>query len=65
MRKDPKGRPKLHADIAHPINSQCRRKIQEKVSAAFKDEVDKSKEPGYKPTELDTPEDEDVPEIIT
>ena len=64
MRKDPKGRPKLHADIAHPINSDCRRNIQEKVSAAFLEEVERSKEPDYQPVDLDTPEDEDVPEII-
>ena len=62
-RKDAQGRMKLHADIAHPINADCRRKIQEKVSAAFKEEVGKSKEPGYKPVEMDEP-DNDVPEIV-
>ena len=30
-----KGRMKLHADIAHPINADCRKKIQDKVVAAF------------------------------
>ncbi len=64
MRKDAKGRLKLHADIAHPINADCRRKIQEKVTAAFNEEVERSKEPDYEPQELDTPEDEEVPEII-
>ncbi len=62
-RKDAQGRMKLHADIAHPINADCRRKIQEKVTAAFKEEVGKSKEPGYKPVEMDEPDD-DVPEIV-
>lgn len=62
-RRDPKGRMKLHADIAHPINAGCRRRIQEQVISAFKEEVEKSKQPGYKPVELDTPE-EDVPEIV-
>jgi len=52
-KKDFKGRMKLHADIAHPINAQCRRRIQEKVIAAFKKEVEKSKQPGYKPTQMD------------
>jgi stage V sporulation protein G len=52
-RKDMKGRIKLHADIAHPINADCRRKIQEKVVAAFKEEIEKSKQPGYQPVELD------------
>lgn len=62
-RKDAQGRMKLHADIAHPINADCRRKIQEKVSAAYKEEVKKSKEPGYKPVDMDEPDD-DVPEIV-
>ncbi|MHC4475582.1 MAG: SpoVG family protein [Planctomycetota bacterium] len=62
-RRDPKGRMKLHADIAHPINAGCRRRIQEQVISAFKEEVERSKQPGYKPVELDTPE-EDVPEIV-
>jgi stage V sporulation protein G len=62
-RKDAQGRMKLHADIAHPINADCRRKIQEKVSAAFNEEMEKAKEPGYKPVEMDEPDD-DVPEIV-
>lgn len=63
-KKDMQGRMKLHADIAHPINADCRKKIQEKVTAAFKEEYEKSKEPGYKPTEMDEPEDDDIPEIV-
>ena len=51
---DEKGRMKLHADIAHPINSECRRKIQDTIVAAFKAEMKKSQEPGYKPVDLDT-----------
>ena len=66
-RKDIKGRLKLHADIAHPINADCRTKIQDKVVKAFEEEVDKSKRPGYKPQE-DIVEgddlDEDIPEIV-
>jgi stage V sporulation protein G len=64
MRKDAKGRLKLHADIAHPINSECRRKIQKQVTKAYQEEVEKSKQPDYKPQDLDTPDDEEVPEII-
>ena len=63
-RKDVKGRMKLHADIAHPINSECRQRIQEKVTAAFKKEMDKSEKPDDKLVEPDEPE-EDVPEIIS
>lgn len=63
-RKDFKGRMKLHADIAHPINASCRQKIQEKVTVAFENELEKSKQPGYKPVEFDEPEDDDIPEIV-
>jgi stage V sporulation protein G len=63
-RKDVKGRMKLHADIAHPINAECRKRIQEQVTAAFKAEVGKSNKPDYKPVKLDD-EDDDVPEIIS
>jgi len=64
-KKDIKGRIKLHADIAHPINADCRRKIQEKVVVAFNEEFEQSKQPGYRPTELDEPEDDEVPEVIS
>jgi stage V sporulation protein G len=63
-KKDIKGRMKLHADIAHPINAECRKKIQDKVIAAFKEEDERSKLPGYKPVEMDEPDDE-VPEVVT
>ena len=63
-RKDAQGRMKLHADIAHPINSECRKKIQEKVTVAFEEELERSKQPGYKPVEMDEPPDEEVPEIV-
>jgi stage V sporulation protein G len=45
--KDDEGRAKLYADIAHPINSSCREMIQERVIRAFRDEVERSKLPGY------------------
>lgn len=63
IEKDFKGRIKLHADIAHPINAQCRRRIQQRVVAAFEEEMEKSKKPGYKPVGMDIPE-EDVPEVV-
>ena len=63
IRKDVKGRMKLHADIAHPINVDCRRRMQEKIVAGFNKEVEKSKQPGYIPVELDEGDDE-VPEVI-
>jgi stage V sporulation protein G len=64
VRKNFKGRRKLHADIAHPINAECRKRIQEKVTAAYKEEIGKSQKPYYKPVEIDEPED-DVPEVIS
>ena len=41
------GRAKLHADIAHPINSACREVIQSAVLKAYNDERERSKQPGY------------------
>ena len=60
VRPDAKGRMKLHADIAHPINAECRKMIQETIVKAFEKEMDASTQPDYKPTELDV-EDYDVP----
>lgn len=45
--RDAEGRAKLHADIAHPINSPCREKIQSAVLASYADELERSKLPGY------------------
>jgi len=60
-RKDFKGRIKLHIDIAHPINTECRKRLQEQVSSAFKKELEKSKQPDYKPVEIDEPDEMDEP----
>ena len=45
--RDADGRAKLHADIAHPINSACREVIQTAVIRAFQEEKERSKLPGY------------------
>jgi stage V sporulation protein G len=45
--RDADGRAKLHADIAHPINSACREVIQTAVLRAFTEERERSKQPGY------------------
>jgi stage V sporulation protein G len=45
--RDADGRVKLHADIAHPINSACREVIQTAVLKAFAAEKERSKQPGY------------------
>ncbi len=41
------GRVKLYADIAHPINSECREEIQNFVIDAFEKEVVAAKQPDY------------------
>jgi len=63
-KKGAKGRMKLHVDIAHPINSECRKRIQKQVIAAYQEEVDKSQKADFKPAEIDESED-DVPEVIS
>jgi stage V sporulation protein G len=45
--RDSDGRVKLHADIAHPINSACREVIQSAVLKAYQMERERSKQPGY------------------
>ncbi len=56
---DSSGKFKLYADTAHPINSKCRDEIEQKVLAAYKEEAEKAKEPGYKPLKMDEPEVDD------
>jgi stage V sporulation protein G len=45
--KDADGRAKLYADIAHPINSECREMIQEVVVHEFFEEIERAKQPDY------------------
>jgi stage V sporulation protein G len=45
--RDATGRAKLHADIAHPINSACREVVQSAVIKAYQEERERSKQPGY------------------
>lgn len=45
---DDDGRAKLHADIAHPINSSCRERIQRRVIEAYEKEIVAVSTPGYK-----------------
>ncbi|HUR55415.1 MAG TPA: SpoVG family protein [Gemmataceae bacterium] len=45
--RDMDGRAKLHADIAHPINSGAREHIQSAVVRAFGEERERAKLPGY------------------
>ena len=45
--RDQDGRAKLYADIAHPINSQCREMIQNHVIEEYRAEVQRASQPGY------------------
>lgn len=45
--KDNDGRAKLYADIAHPINSECREMIQNRVITEYRSERERSLQPGY------------------
>ena len=45
--RDQEGRAKLYADIAHPINSECREMIQNRVIAEYQTELERAKQPGY------------------
>ncbi len=40
-------RPKLHADVAHPINAECREKLQALVLNAYHEELEKARQVGY------------------
>ncbi|MHC4253287.1 MAG: SpoVG family protein [Planctomycetota bacterium] len=46
---DDRGRAKLHADIAHPINQACRDMIESSVLREVEGEIARSREAGYKP----------------
>lgn len=46
-------RPKLHADVAHPIHAGCRRDIEQRVMGAYQQELERSKLPGYVAPNLD------------
>jgi len=50
--RDDQGRAKLHADIAHPINSEMRETLQRLILDAYRQEVERSKLPGYVPPKL-------------
>jgi stage V sporulation protein G len=49
---------KLHVDVAHPINSDCRARFQKALLDAFHVEVEKAKAPGYVPPDLHEPEED-------
>jgi len=44
---DEDGRVRLYADIAHPINTECRELIQDRVMAEYEAEVIRARKPGH------------------
>lgn len=48
---------KLHADIAHPVNTEMRQYIQSNVVEAYHQEVEHSKQSDYEPPRLDYDDD--------
>ncbi len=58
--KDGQGRAKLHADIAHPINAACRERIQKAIVEAYEAELERSKQPDYRPQTFDDFDDFDM-----
>jgi stage V sporulation protein G len=50
---DERGRPRLYADVAHPIHQKARDYIQSAILEAFARELELSKQEGYKAVEFD------------
>ena len=50
---DERGRPRLYADVAHPINQGARDYVQSRILSAYQQEVEASKKAGYKAVEFD------------
>lgn len=46
---DPTSQKKLFADVAHPVNPQCRAEMQARILAEYQDELLRSQQPGYQP----------------
>jgi len=48
-----RGSVRLHTDIAHPINSGCREKIQNEIVEAFHEELERARDPEYRAPDID------------
>jgi stage V sporulation protein G len=63
--RDPEGRAKLYADIAHPINSECRESIQNRVIQEYEVELQRSAQPGYSSRYDDSYGEDDIDDYST
>lgn len=59
---DPSVRNRLHRDLAHPISIEFREELQRRVLEAFEQEVERSKDPNYRPRDIDAEQAEPAPE---
>lgn len=50
---DERGRPRLYADIAHPIHQEARDFVQQQILKAYDAELERSKQEGYVPQSFD------------
>ena len=55
--RDDRGRARLHIDVAHPIHQDCRTFMESCILKAYRDEVERSRQPGY--VSPDLPDDDD------
>ena len=55
--RDERGRARLHIDVAHPIHQDCRNFMESCILKAYRDEVERSRQPGYVAPDL--PDDDD------
>ncbi len=53
LKRQRRGAVRLHTDIAHPINSGCRERIQSQIVEAFHEELDRARDPGYTAPNID------------
>jgi stage V sporulation protein G len=55
---------KMHADIAHPINSACRELVQGRILDGYTEELERSRRPDYKPADIDDYEEIGVEDAL-
>jgi len=55
--RDERGRARLHIDVAHPIRQECRDYVESNILRAYREELERSQQPGYVPHDL--PDDDD------
>ncbi len=57
-------RVKMHCDVAHPINAECRHMIEKEILAAYNNEFLHSQQPGYVAKQIGDGGDPMTPEML-